>query len=436
MSKRSRTLSPLDVLSNKSPNNIITQQGELRRLIDSQAIKDVEADTADEITPDAGLMSRSGLGAYSDGTFTVRRLSSVEHSTGSTYTEEIPPGILLDDNIIEIEMTGRLLNNTGVSRNALARIYLGPSGDEYIITSENVISVSTATSYKSFTYKVRIQQAPCLGNFVQCDDELRIGTLTPIINSTITELAGNIEDEMVMFLRLGFSGATSYVNIRWIYNTLTIKFIDGTSGYDKIFWSQPTGTRGYDTRINSNSATTNFGNDTVLHIGESSSASSIGRTLIKFSDISNIPSNAVIDSGYLWLCIESDSSVNARTYDLYRVLRAWTQGDGTAGSGATWNTYNGISNWATAGCGNSTTDYDGSVVLASVSLTATEALGTMIAFVFDTAELQKFIDGTYANNGWLIKAQTETDDRYHVHSADTLSTALAPLLEVHYHFED
>lgn len=430
-----KTTSPLDYLRNKNPNNPLRLARSASRDANSRMIANIESDSIDDFAPDLGNAGLGSTGVRADGTFQVLRLSYIDHAAGTYFTTTLPADSLIEDNIVEFEVTGRIFNNTGGNLNLLAQTFMEDGGSS-LVSSGSTLTVGSSTSYRMFNYKVRIQQAPCMGNWVQCDEELRVDNLTPMLKSTITELSGgptNIDEEMELWFQLGWSGATSYVNIRTIYNTWTLKLIDGVSDYQKRFWTQPTGTRGYDTRINSNTATTNYGNGTLLYAGETNGAVATSRTLIRFNDLTNLPRRAVIDSAILWLCIQDDASSNARTYEVYRVIRNWVAGDGSAGSGATWNTYDGTNNWSTAGCGNSTTDYDGSVVLASASLSASEALGTMIPFSLNTSEIQKFVDGTYNNYGFLIKAQTEANDMYVFYSADHATVTLAPLLEVTYH---
>lgn len=436
--QRSKTLSPIDVLGNHSPNNIIRQGDEIRRMLDSQSIKDVEANTADELAPDSGLMYRSGNGAFVDGSFQILRLSQIDHTSGATYPLSIPAGALLDDNIVEIEITGRLLNNTGGNLSALPRIYLGPSGDEVIVTSENTLTVATSGNWRTFIYKARLQQAGCLGNNILCDDELRIGSLSLMTNSTVTEILGDVENEQSVFLRLGWSGATSYVNICWIYHSSTVKIMDGTSNDTKYWWSQPLGTKGLDTYIHSNTTTTNFGDSNVLISGESNGDAYTRRILFKCTDMQNLPTNAVIDDARIWLAVEANFSSNIRTFSVYRVLKDWVAGDGSAGSGATWNTYDGTNNWGTAGCGQAGVDYD-STALGSTSFAVTETVGTFKPFSLNPTEIKKMCDGTYPNYGFIIRVDTgssELNDAHRFHSAETSSPGMAPKMEFTWHYEE
>ena len=90
------------------------------------------------------------------------------------------------------------------------------------------------------------------------------------------------------------------------------------------FTSQPDGSSGIDTRINSYYATTNYDTGTTFAVGEQSSASAIIRSLIKF-DLTTIPANARPSSAYIALIIQADDSSNARDFKMYRILVDWVK---------------------------------------------------------------------------------------------------------------
>lgn len=86
-----------------------------------------------------------------------------------------------------------------------------------------------------------------------------------------------------------------------------------------------------DAYIDNGSATTNFGTEVSLRIGEGNgSTNDLNRSLIKF-DPSSIPANATITSATLSLWTTSDLSDNDRTIRIYRLKTAFDE------SSATWN---------------------------------------------------------------------------------------------------
>jgi disaggregatase-related protein len=379
-----------------------------------------------------GLINASTQ-ARIDGALMVQRLGIIYHGGGLTPLDfTLPPNAFLEDNIVEYQLTGVIWNNSGGSMSFAPQIFHTSA----TLTSQQAISVPTGTSPRNFTYRVRMQQAPNLGSFVQSDEELRIesptgtGTAILMLRSTIVELNADLSDELALQLQASITGVTDYVNFRITLNIQTVRLIDGISASQQYFWTQPTAGRGYDTSIQSALATTNFGTNVDLAAGESNAGANIRRTLIRFDDIANLPKDAIIDGAFLWLRINQDLSSTGRTFELYRVVRNWVVNQ------ATWNEYATGQAWGTAGCGNNTTDYDGSVVLGSAILSAAETPGKLAIFSFTPAEFQKFVDGTYTNYGWLIKAQTETNDGYNFDSADVATLAWAPLLEVRWHYPD
>lgn len=193
---------------------------------------------------------------------------------------------------------------------------------------------------------------------------------------------------------------------------------------------QPAAAASKDTRIiNDTAVTFNYGVSVQLGVGENNLASQIQRTLIQF-DLSSIPSTAVINSATLSLFCSLDRSSNARTYRVYRLKRTWSEGtgDGTAtADGATWNTHNGVGNWTTAGAFDPAdceqTD------IGSRSFSATETLNAFKVFNL-TPTSKADLDLGF---GWLIKADTETDDGYIFDSSDSATAYNRPILTVSYY---
>jgi len=184
------------------------------------------------------------------------------------------------------------------------------------------------------------------------------------------------------------------------------------------------------TYIRSSAATTNFSADATIDVGESNAATRILRTLIKpylgnFGTL-GLSKKINIVSVKLGLFLAADFSSNARDFKVYRLLRNWVESE------ATWNIYSTGNNWNTAGAGGSGTDYD-STVLATTNFLSNEAVTGYKEFNISVSEFKMFLDGTYPYYGFLIKADTETDDMYQFHGPNTASPALKPYLVVEYY---
>jgi hypothetical protein len=186
--------------------------------------------------------------------------------------------------------------------------------------------------------------------------------------------------------------------------------------------SQPDGTTGLDTLMQSDNPTTNYGTSTTLNVGEHNAATSKNRTLI-FFDLSSIPANATINSATLSLWQVSESSSNARTLRVYRDLRSWSE------SQATWNIFSTGNNWGTAG-GFNASDAE-QTDIGSCAFTATEANGEK-QWTLTASAIQEMVSGAFANNGFVIKADTETDDLFRFRSSDDSTAAERPKLVIDY----
>lgn len=189
---------------------------------------------------------------------------------------------------------------------------------------------------------------------------------------------------------------------------------------------QPNETSGFDTYLSSTAPSNNYGTLGSIFVGELDTApSAVTRSLIKF-DLSSIPSNALITTATLSLMISANYSNTPRYYNLYRVLRDWVE------SQATWNAWKTGNSWTTAGAGGNGTDVDYDTVLASTYFASTLGTGAVKEFSLAPAEFKKFVDGTYPNYGWLIKANVELDDGYAFLSSSETNAVKRPKLVVEY----
>lgn len=179
-----------------------------------------------------------------------------------------------------------------------------------------------------------------------------------------------------------------------------------------------------DTYITSANPTTNYGTSTVFDIGENGAAVSVERTLIKWDALSDgtIPSGATILSASLAIYATTDYSTNVRTMRVYRQKRAWVE------TQATWNIYSTGNNWGAQG-GFDATDCE-QTDIGSLELSASESLNEFKTITLTPSAIQEIVNGTWANNGFLIKMDTETNDMYRYASSDNGTAENRPKLTV------
>jgi hypothetical protein len=185
-----------------------------------------------------------------------------------------------------------------------------------------------------------------------------------------------------------------------------------------VYTIQVDDTTGVDTHINSTTPTTNYGTNGLIATGEANSGvGDVYRILLKL--VHSIPSNEMVTSAVLSLYVHDNSfSSNTRTMRAYRQLRAWTE------AGATWNKYDGASNWGTAG-GFNALDCE-QTAIGSVSVATGLAHGTELQITLTPAAVDAWISLAMTNNGLLLKMDTETDDLYFFHSSGEATAGYRP----------
>lgn len=203
---------------------------------------------------------------------------------------------------------------------------------------------------------------------------------------------------------------------------------------DPTLTLQPDATAGKDTYIYSFSATTNFGTQTTIPVGNMSGSVTRVRSLLAF-DVSSVPAGATLTAATLSLFEQSvgtEIGANVFTARIKRLLRNWVEAE------ATWNIYSIGNNWSVAG-GSSGSDYS-----ATDSATWTYKSPALNAFRdFATAQIltdvSNFVSGAVSNFGWLLigdqppeqQGQRDTDD---LSSSDHATAGQRPKLAVVYSF--
>lgn len=179
-----------------------------------------------------------------------------------------------------------------------------------------------------------------------------------------------------------------------------------------------------DTRINSAAAGTNYGTGNNIRVGESNAAAAKSRGLIKFSGLygGEIPADAMIASAIASLYLTVDIATNARTQRWYRFKSAWSE------TQATWNERSTGYNWTAAGAFGTTNCEQTDI--GSRSMSADEAVNEYKDFVLSPSAIQEIVSGAFTNNGFLIKADTESDDQYQYNSREAASNP--PILTINW----
>ena len=106
----------------------------------------------------------------------------------------------------------------------------------------------------------------------------------------------------------------------------------------------------------------------------------------------------------------TDISDNDRTIRVYRLKVPFVEGQ------ATWNESASGVNWQSSGA-SGTNDRE-STDIGSVLVLANEADGTEKQISLSTVKIQEMVSGTFTNNGFIVIADTELNDRFNYKSSD------------------
>lgn len=177
-----------------------------------------------------------------------------------------------------------------------------------------------------------------------------------------------------------------------------------------------------DTYLTGAFPTNNYQTSIYTYVGAYISGGAYRGILIPKFD--NLPSGLTFSGGRLFITPVQKSSNYARTMYIHRILK------NTVLSQATWNIFSTGNNWDSAGCSNSSSDYDGSVVIGSVEVSATPTINTPIEITLSSTEFQKIYDGTYTNNGVVLFKDTQFEDCTIFASMEHSTVANRPYFEI------
>ena len=118
------------------------------------------------------------------------------------------------------------------------------------------------------------------------------------------------------------------------------------------------------------------------------------------------------------------------------MIRAWTEGTGddtASGDGATWNKYDGVNNWGTAGASNTTSDVEAASIGSANEPAGTNsgsgyATPTWVDISLTASKVQEWTSGAMTNNGMKAQMATELNDMWQYVSSDHATAANRPKL--------
>lgn len=181
-------------------------------------------------------------------------------------------------------------------------------------------------------------------------------------------------------------------------------------------------------RLVSNTATTNYNLATLSantgYIGERNDATQVNRVLLKYGELSDgtIPATSTIFSAKLFIYINADLSASATDLEVYRQKRAWVNSQATQTIYSTGNAWQSLGGFGADDCEQT--------AIGSISLTAAEAAGWK-EIDLDVDAITEIVDGTWADNGFLLKHSVELNDAYR-YGLSVANDSNLPYIEVYY----
>jgi hypothetical protein len=375
----------------------------------------------DEIAQEAGnLLRADGVGIDTYGS--VMNLNSFATTNGEVLSDyiPIPSHIIPMGGRLEIRLTGTIVNNSGATRTFWINASPSLNGtNTFSMTDvhsvgEASISVTSSASIRMWEYILRITRAGDLDPERMIFDETLVVDGTIANRSTLFDCGSNLDtlDEITHLLFSAGSNAANPI-LLIIVNTLGIQSLQEVNAPSQR-WLSISADNKYDTFIRSTTPTNNFGTANIL-VGESNAAvGQVNRGLIHFPALDYLVAtypNAVVLDARLSLTMITDLSDNARTMRVYPILVSWSE------LGATWNTRDGSTAWSAPGLGSGTDR--GATQLGQYVFDAAEAINQKKIVTLSATEMQKYFTGEYANYGFLLQMDTETNDAYSFSPADS-----------------
>ena len=293
--------------------------------------------------------------------------------------------------------------------------------DEYvgsIAPTQTPISTNTPTYTPTFTPTSTLTSTPTATN---TNTPAATSTFTP--TNTATSTATHASTHTPTFTPTAtFTATTTSTNPATSTNTPTPTSTPVSTVFTLVL--QPDAISGIDTYIYSGSKNSNYGSNAVMGVGEDNNANNrSARSLIKF-DLSSIPANATINSAILYLWTNTDLSSNDRTIHVYRLKVPFNE------TQASWNISATGANWQMAGA-SGVNDRE-STALGSVMILNNEALNLEKQIMLTPSKIQEMVNGIFANRGFVIKADTELNDRFNYKTSDSSNVNQRPKLVIQY----
>lgn len=339
----------------------------------------------------------------------------------------IPNGSVSQANIIRVIITGKIYNNSGSAVNLTPKVYIGLNGSETQSAAGTALSIPTVAADRGFMYSFTVQGSPNGGTNIIVDEKFEYDSaldLAGSVRSTTTQIGTVSTLQSIDNIYVTFTFGTAHAAAKLWTNNVIVELFEGVQDEQTEYRFFSTTIE--DAFIQSNTATTNYGSNTLLNIGENNAAVSTNRTLIRCTNLTDIPSNANITKLILYLYITADLATNIPDLRVSPAANNWTE------AGATWNTYDGTNAWT----GNdSNGHYNSSSEFTNTGLTASEPIGKVVAWDMSGDQAKSYLQTAIAggnNYGWVLKTNAESNDMYQFGSSENGTAYAVPVVEVRY----